>query len=138
MAILIAVRFPSMVLFALLLAGVAGSCVSIMAKMPMLEVSLSGELEAYQRRILSRVGAGVVASLIGCAMLGWGVLPISIQNQTFADVVNACTASPLTSCTGLKALILLGVPMLLVSNDLTLETSCTDFLVYASAGMITV
>jgi hypothetical protein len=26
----------------------------------------------------------------------------------------------------------------LVSNDLTLETSCTDFLVYASAGMITV
>jgi hypothetical protein len=27
---------------------------------------------------------------------------------------------------------------LLVSNDLTLETSCTDFLVYASAGMITV
>ncbi len=29
-----------------------------------------------------------------------------------------------------------GVP--LVSNDLTLETSCTDFLVYASAGMITV
>src|ERR1700730_3624519 len=30
------------------------------------------------------------------------------------------------------------VSELLVSNDLTLETSCTDFLVYASAGMITV
>jgi hypothetical protein len=26
----------------------------------------------------------------------------------------------------------------LVSNDLSLETSCIDFLVYASAGMITV
>jgi hypothetical protein len=26
----------------------------------------------------------------------------------------------------------------LVSNDLTLEISCIDFLVYASAGMITV
>jgi hypothetical protein len=34
--------------------------------------------------------------------------------------------------------MLLVVEAALVSNDLTLETSCTDFLVYASAGMITV
>jgi hypothetical protein len=26
----------------------------------------------------------------------------------------------------------------LVSNDLSLETSCTDFLIHASAGMMTV
>jgi hypothetical protein len=69
-----------------------------MAKMPMLDVSLSGELEAYGRRILSRIGVGVIGSLIGCALLAWGLFPISIQNQTFADVLNACTAFPMTSC----------------------------------------
>ncbi|HUY15662.1 MAG TPA: hypothetical protein VMX16_18835 [Terriglobia bacterium] len=93
-------------------AGVAGSCVSVLAKLPMLDVSLSGELEAYRRRILSRIGVGVGGSLIGCALLGWGLLPISIQNQSFADALNACTVSPTTSCTGIRTLILLGVPML--------------------------
>ncbi len=37
-----------------------------MAKLPELEVSLSRELDAYGRRVLSRVGVGVAASLIGC------------------------------------------------------------------------
>jgi hypothetical protein len=83
-----------------------------MSKMPLLEVSLSGELDAYGRRILSRVGTGVGASVIGCALLGWGILPISVQNQTFADLLNACTASPAPSCSALKTVILLGIPML--------------------------
>ena len=52
---------------------------------------------------------GVVASLIGSALLGWGVFPISMQNQTFTDMFNACAASPALSCTALKTLILLGV-----------------------------
>jgi hypothetical protein len=105
-------NWPQTFLGGLLCAGAAGSCVSVMAKMPLLNVSLSGELDAYGRRILSRIGVGMIASLIGCALLGWGVVPISIQNQTFADLLNACTASATTSCTGLKTLILLGVPML--------------------------
>lgn len=100
-------------LVGLVAAGAAGSCASVMARMPLLDVSLSGELAAYGRRILSRVGVGIVASLIGCALLGWGLFPISIQNQTFADVLNACwSACGAPPCATLKLLILLGVPML--------------------------
>jgi hypothetical protein len=82
-----------------------------MAKMPALDVSLSGELNAYGRRILSRIGIDAVASLIGCALLGWGLFPISIQNQTFAADLEACTTSGAT-CTGVITLVLLGIPML--------------------------
>jgi hypothetical protein len=106
-----AFRFSPLLLLGLLFASAAGSCVSVMAKMPALDVSLSGELDAYGRRILSRIGIGVVASLIGCALLGWGVFPISIQNLTFADGLNACTTSA-TACAGVMPLVLLGVPML--------------------------
>jgi hypothetical protein len=86
-------RFP----VGLLLAGAAGSCASVMAKMPVLDVSLSAELESYVRRILSRVAVGVSASLIGCGLLGWGLISFSIQGYTFADVVNACSTSPRSS-----------------------------------------
>jgi hypothetical protein len=95
-----------LLLFGLLCAGAAGSCVSVMAKMPALDVSLSGELDAYGRRILSRIGVGVVASLIGSASLAW--LPLSVQNQTFADGLNACATS---SAPGNKTLIVLGVTL---------------------------
>jgi hypothetical protein len=115
-----AVRFLPLLFFGLLFAGAAGSCVSVMAKMPALDVSLSGEIDAYGRRVLSRIGIGVVASLIGCASLAWGIFPISIQNQTFADALNACT-SPAT-CTPIKTLILLGVPMLLGFSERTLTS----------------
>jgi hypothetical protein len=107
-----AFRFPPTVLTGLLFAGAAGSCASVMARMPLLDVSLSGELESYGRRIWSRLGIGVIASVIGCALLGWGILPISIQNQSFADALISCTGYPATSCTSVKTLILLGVPML--------------------------
>jgi hypothetical protein len=93
----------------ILLAGAAGSCVSVLTKMPVLEVSLSGELDAYERRILSRVGVGVIASLIGSGLLGWGLISFSIRGQTFTDVLSACSAAP---CTGPNTLILLAVSML--------------------------
>src|SRR5215813_12753168 len=109
---ILAFRRPFTFQVGLLLAGAAGSCISVMGKMPLLEVSPSGELEAYGRRILSRVGTGIGASVIGCALLGWGLLPISVQNQTFADLLNACAESPAPSCTTLKTVILLGIPML--------------------------
>lgn len=105
-------HFPVTVLGGLLCAGAAGSCVSVMAKMPALDVRLSGELDSYARRILSRISVGVSASIIGCALLGWGVLPISMQNQTFTNLLESCTVFPPTSCTGLQTLILLGVPMI--------------------------
>ena len=111
--------FSPLMFFGLLCAGAAGSCVSVMAKLPALDVSLSSELEAYGRRIMTRIGIGVVASLIGCAFLGW--FPISVQNQTFADALNACTTSSAT-CAGIKSLTLLGVPMLLGFSERTLTS----------------
>jgi hypothetical protein len=50
---------PSFVISSLLLAGVAGSCVSIMWKMPMLEVSPSGEpIEGTLKTFSSIGGSG--------------------------------------------------------------------------------
>jgi hypothetical protein len=90
--------------------------------MPMLEVSLSGELEAYQRRILTRISVGVLSSVIGSGMLGWGLLPISIQGKTFTNALNACTSSPATLCTALDALLLLAIPMLLGFSERALTS----------------
>jgi hypothetical protein len=96
----------------LIFAGAAGSCVSVITKMPLLEVGLSGELEAYGRRIFSRIGVGVIASVIGSGLLGWGLVSIAIQGTTFADALNACIC-PTPSCSALRTtLILLAVPML--------------------------
>jgi hypothetical protein len=115
-----AYRFQPLLFIGLLCAGVAGSCVSVLAKMPALDVSLSSELDAYGRRVLNRIGIGVVASLIGCAFLGW--FPIAIQNQTFADALNACTFASPTADTGINTLLLLGVPMLLAFSERTLTS----------------
>ena len=100
-------------------AGIAGSSVSIMGRMPEFEVRLSNELDAYRRRILSRMGVGIAASLIGSAFLGWGLLPLSIQGQTFTDAVRACTTS---ICSGIDMLLLLGIPMLLGFSERALTT----------------
>jgi hypothetical protein len=114
--------FPLVFLGTLLCGGAAGSCVSVMLKLPLFDVSLSGELDAYGRRIWSRTGAGTVASLIGCAFLGWGVLPVSLQNQTFSDVVNACAAADAALCTITKALILLAISILFGFSERTLAS----------------
>jgi len=114
--------FPFLFLMVLLFAGAAGSCVSVMRKMPLFDVSLSAELDAYGRRIWSRVATGTVASVVGCALLGWGVLPISLQGQTFSDVMTACTAQDEASCTIIKTLIFLGVAILFGFSERTLTS----------------
>jgi hypothetical protein len=113
---------PFLFLIILLFAGAAGSCISVIRKMPLFDVSLSGELEAYGRRILSRVATGTVASLVGCALLSWGVLPISLQGQTFSDVITACTAEDASSRTITKTLIFLGVAILFGFSERTLTS----------------
>jgi hypothetical protein len=104
--------FPLLLALGILLAGAAGSCLSVLAKMPVLDIALSSELESYGRRILIRIAVGVGGSVIGCAFLAWGMFPIAFQNQTFADLLNSCLKFPSTSLTALQALILLGFPML--------------------------
>lgn len=109
---LIALHFCITLPLGILLAGTAGSSASVMAKMPGLDIRLSNELESYARRILSRIGVGMTASVVGCGLLGWGLIAISIQGQTFADVLKACSTSVGTSCTTGETLTLLAVPML--------------------------
>ncbi|MGA3077436.1 MAG: hypothetical protein ABSG56_27600 [Bryobacteraceae bacterium] len=112
-----AAQFSPLLILGLLLAGAAGSSVSVMAKMPALDVSLAGELDAYGRRVLSRIGIGVIASLIGSASLAW--LPVSVQNQTFADALNSCAT---TSATSIRILVILGLPMLLGFSERSLTS----------------
>jgi hypothetical protein len=125
-----AIRFsPSYFsLIVILLAGVTGSCVSVMAKMPMLEVSSSGELESYERRVWTRIGVGVIAGVIGCALLGWGLLPIVIHDKPFSDVLNACMGSQAAPCTGLNTLIILCIPMLFGFSERALVSFEQQFL----------
>lgn len=111
-----------LVFVAVLLAGATGSCISVMSKTPPLDASLSGELDAYRRRVLARIGVGIIASLIGSGLLGWGVLPISIQNQTFSDALNVSSTPTSTSATIVKALIILTVPMLLGFSERALTS----------------
>jgi len=132
MAFHFAFWFSPLLCLGFLLAGAAGGCVSVMAKIPELDldrrgerqrvVGLSGESNAYGRRVLSRIGIGVAASLIGCGFLAWGFLSFSIQNQSFTEAVNSCTASPATGCTGGRTLILLCVPMLLGFSERALTS----------------
>jgi hypothetical protein len=83
--------------------------------MPAVDVSLSGKLDAYVRGVLSRIGTGLIATVIGCTSLAW--IPVSIQAQSFGEVISGRTTAPCTApaatCTSLKLLILLGVPMLI-------------------------
>jgi hypothetical protein len=100
-----------------LAAGVAGSCVSIMRRMPEFDVRLSNELDAYRRRIMSRMGVGIAASVVGSAFLG--VLPVSIEGHRFIDAICACTTS---ICGGVDTLLLVSIPMLLGFSERALTT----------------
>jgi len=119
---IVGIRYTPTLIPALLMGGIAGSCCSIMAKMPTLDVSLSGELEAYKRRILSRVGVGAAASLIGSAFLEWGILPISVQGKAFPDVFDACASTTPAACTNADNLILLGLLVLIGFSERALTS----------------
>lgn len=121
-ALYFASHYSILLLVGLLLAGAAGSSVSVMAKMPALDASLSGELDAYGRRVYTRIGVGIVASLIGCGFMAWGVLPISMQNQTFPDVLNSCLSPVSSPGTSIRVLIVLAVAMLLGFSERALTS----------------
>lgn len=102
-----AVFFPPLLVFSISAAGAAGSCGSIMSTTPTLEVS---KLHAYVRGVWTRIGTGLIATVIGCASLAW--IPLSIQSQSFGDMISACTTNPST-CTSFKMLVVLGVSLLI-------------------------
>src|SRR5712691_1404901 len=109
-AVMLSIHWPQLTLGALFLAGVVGSCASVISKVPVPELRPSSEVQGYLPRILGRIGAGTVVSFIACAVIGWGI-PVPIQGETFSTVLRSCTASPRTSCTEFDMLFLLGVPM---------------------------
>jgi hypothetical protein len=115
-------RFPLLMWFGLIAAGAAGSSASVLGKMPSFDLSLSGELDAYGRRIWSRIAVGTIGSLIGTAFLGWGLLPVTIKDQTFADALGACGTPGAMPCPMTKILIVMGVAMLLGSSERTLTS----------------
>ena len=121
-ALYFASKIPFLVFIAVLLAGATGSCISVMSKTPPLDASLAGELNAYRRRVLARVGVGLIASLIGCGLLGWGIVPLSIQNQTFSDALNAFSMPSSNGTTIVKTLIVLAVPILLGFSERALTS----------------
>jgi hypothetical protein len=119
---IISISFRWTVIMGLFFASGAGSCVSIMAKMPVLDVSLSGELDAYLRRILTRVALGVSASLIGCALLGWGIIQVSIDHKTFKDALDTCLRGSSISSFDLNHLVVIAVAMLLGFSERALAS----------------
>jgi hypothetical protein len=128
LALYFASKVPFLVFVALLLAGATGSCVSVMGKMPALDASLSGELDAYGRRVFTRIGVGLIASLIGCGLLGWGVLPVSIENVTFSEALNECVQPSSPFSVIVRGLVVLTVPMLLGFSERALTTFESRFL----------
>jgi hypothetical protein len=113
--------FPLSVLFA----GAAGSCTSVLARLPASEVTTSAVSVSMERRALSRVGTGLAASLVGCALLAWGVVPIVINQVSYSDVLSACSRYSEEHCSNGYALILLAVPIMLGFSERIL-TSLQD------------
>lgn len=123
------IQFDWSVLFGIMFAGAAGSCVSVLAKMPLTDdVSLAGDLASYGRRIFARVGTGIVASWIGSAFLGWGILPIAVQGKSFQDVLTAGATGVEQSSSVLHTLIIIGVAMLLGFSERAITTFETHIL----------
>jgi hypothetical protein len=77
--------------------------------MPVLEVRPSGELEAYARTILCRLGVGISASLIGCGLFVWGIQSLPHMEPSFSEILGNSSAHPSDK----GVLIQLTVPMLL-------------------------
>ncbi len=96
----------------ILFAGAAGSVVSVLTKMPSLEMGLSKDLDGYLRRILARVSFGILGSIVGCGFLAWGILPISIKGISFADAVNSCSATLPAACGVVQSLLIVTFPVL--------------------------
>ena len=66
------------------------------------------------------LGLPPVLSVARC--LDGGLLPISVNDQTFADSLRACMVSQPSSCTASNILILLAVPVLFGFSERALQS----------------
>jgi hypothetical protein len=114
--------FSPLFALSLFFAGAMGSCASVLARLPISEVTPSSASESLGRRTISRVGTGVVASVAGCALFAWGLLPIAINEVSFKDVLTACDPLSSGACSSMYSLILLAVPIVLGFSERVLTT----------------
>jgi hypothetical protein len=93
----------------ILLAGAAGSCASVIFRLPVLHVTSSQDAVSLVRRIVGRVATGTVGSVAGCAFLAWGLIPLTVNKESYTDLLSTCSTSP--CCSGRQELIQLAVPI---------------------------
>jgi hypothetical protein len=135
----------------ILAAGVAGSCASVVSKMPTLENILSRKTDTKTSRktetkpdasggiVLARIATGLIGTVIVSALLAW--IPLSIENKSFGQLLKACSACCGTraccapdACTVVDMLILIGVPALLGFSERTMPFAEQGFFGATSAA----
>jgi hypothetical protein len=121
-------RVHVLIAVVLFFAGAAGSCVSVLSRMPNSEVASSQASVSLRRRIMGRVSTGLMASITGCALLAWGILPIAVDKISFRDVLEACQSSGADACSNAYMLIVLAVPMMFGFSELILTRLVERFL----------
>ncbi|WP_058189830.1 hypothetical protein [Terracidiphilus gabretensis] len=118
--------YPNWLLLGIVCAGAAGACTSVLSKMPMVEVELTGQLDSYMRRILTRVMVGTVASVVGSGFISMGIINITIGNQKFSDIICGCTPGSPQSVS-LRILGLITIPLLLGFSERALTSFGNQF-----------
>lgn len=78
------------VILGVILASVCGALGSVISKMP--PMMADAESDAYVRRIVMRVGTGVIAGVIGGGLLASGIVTVSLPggSPTLKDIVEQC------------------------------------------------
>jgi hypothetical protein len=115
-------RWATLFPIALLLAGAAGSATSVLARLRASEISSSAVSVAMTRSILIRIGTGITASVVGCALLAWGIFPIAVNQIGYSDIIKACGPPGSTGCSTEYSLILLAVPIMFGFSERILTT----------------
>jgi len=100
------------VVFGLLLAGTCGAFVSVISKMPTLDVS-GGNAAPYLRGVWRRVCMGLAASVIGSGFIVSGIITIDLPHVgTLPNIIEACAQIKVAGCKTGHQLVLVAIAML--------------------------
>lgn len=104
------------------LAGLAGSCLSVIAKVPALIVS--GDYAPYFRSAVRRLATGVVGSLIGFGFLLSGIVSISFpEGKTLAQIVESIQRATSDSPASIISILeIAAIVMILGTSERVLTT----------------